>query len=169
MVECLLCKQNVAGSNPTTSTKQYQALFSIFDNRKLETKENYNSYTREEVSQGKAGGNTYIAKRIRAHDGCLGIGRRRRTRKTATSSGEPSTGFDPEVSEWGNPAGSDPRHRRMNEIVRRSYTQGSETSQYLKEKRSNDIARVVASESAGAQTGELAPRGCGTRTRHRRG
>ena len=44
------------------------------------------------------------AKRIRAHDGCLGIRRRRRTRKTATILGEPSTGFDPGVSEWGNPA-----------------------------------------------------------------
>ena len=109
------------------------------------------------------------AKRIRAHEGCLGIGRRRRTRKTATSSGEPSTGVDPEVSEWGNPAGVISRHPRMNGIVRGSYTWGSETSQYPQEKRSNDIARVAASESAGAQTGELAPRGCGTRTRYRNG
>ena len=53
------------------------------------------------------------AKRIRAHDGCLGIGRRRRTRKTATSFGEPSTGFDPEVSEWGNPAGVKSRRGRL--------------------------------------------------------
>ena len=45
----------------------------------------------------------FLAKRIRAHDGCLGIRRLRRTRKTATSPGEPSTGFDPGVSEWGNP------------------------------------------------------------------
>ena len=49
MVECLLCKQNVAGSNPTTSTNQangIKRLFSIFENRELEIKENYNSYTR---------------------------------------------------------------------------------------------------------------------------
>ena len=58
--------------------------------------------------------NEFLAKRIRAHDGCLGIGRRRRTRKTATILGEPSTGFDPGVSEWDNPAGATPRHRRMN-------------------------------------------------------
>ena len=46
-------------------------------------------------------------------------------------------------------------------IVHGSHTRGSETSQYPQEKRSNDIARVAASESAGAQTGERAPRGCG--------
>ena len=45
-----------------------------------------------------------LAKRIRAHDGCLGIRRRRRTRKTAISFGELSTSFDPEMSEWGNPS-----------------------------------------------------------------
>ena len=48
-------------------------------------------------------------------------------------------------------------------------SRGSETSQYPKEKRSNDIAQVAASESAGAQTGKLASRGCGTRTRYRKG
>ena len=46
----------------------------------------------------------FLAKRIRAHDGCLGIRRLRRTRKTAIILGEPSTGFDPGVSEWGNPS-----------------------------------------------------------------
>ena len=51
-------------------------------------------------------------------------------------------------------------------IVRRSHTRGSETSQYPQEKRSTDIARVVASESAGAQTGTHASRGCGTGTWH---
>ena len=118
-------------------------------------------------ANGRAAANS--AKRIRAHDGCLGIRRLRRTRKTATSSGEPSTGFDPEVSEWGNPAALTGGHRWMNQIVRRSDTRGSETSQYPQEKRSNDIARVAASESAGAQTGRLAVRGCGTRTRYRKG
>ena len=44
MVECLLCKQNVAGSNPTTSTSMYLKHFLIFENWKLEIKENYNSY-----------------------------------------------------------------------------------------------------------------------------
>ena len=50
-----------------------------------------------------------------------------------------------------------------------SYTRGSETSQYPQEEKTNEIARVVASESAGAQTGKLAFRGCGTGTRYRNG
>ena len=49
-------------------------------------------------------------------------------------------------------------------IVRRGDTQGSETSQYLKEKKANAIAQVVASERAAGQTGVLALRGCGTGT-----
>ena len=41
-------------------------------------------------------------------------------------------------------------------------TQGSETSQYLKEKKSTEIPQVVASERGIAQTVEFTPRGCGT-------
>ena len=66
----------------------------------------------------------------------------------------------------GRPRG---RSSRDEYIVPRSYTRGSETSQYPEEKRSNEIARVVASESAGAQTGKLASRGRGTGTRRRDG
>ena len=43
LVECLLCKQNVAGSNPTTSTSVVSGIFLIFENREMEIKENYNS------------------------------------------------------------------------------------------------------------------------------
>ena len=57
----------------------------IFENRELEIKENYNSYTRSGgerspskrerfLKAGTAGRRS--AKRIRAHDGCLGIRRR---------------------------------------------------------------------------------------------
>ena len=106
--------------------------------RELHERGSERSAGREAAREGSDRANS--AKRIRAHDGCLGIGRRRRTRKTATSFGEPSTGFDPEVSEWGNPAGVKSRHRRMNQIVRWSHTRGSETSQYPQEKRSTDIA-----------------------------
>ena len=56
----------------------------------------------------------YLAKRIRARDGCLGIMRRRRTRKAAISRGEPSTGIDPRISEWGNPTPTIGRYLRMN-------------------------------------------------------
>ena len=56
----------------------------------------------------------FLAKRIRARDGCLGIMRRRRTRQAAIGRGEPSEGFDPRISEWGNPPSSDGRRRGMN-------------------------------------------------------
>ena len=46
------------------------------------------------------------AKLRRAYGGCLGSQRRRRTWTAAKSSGEPLTGFDPEISEWGNPGPS---------------------------------------------------------------
>ena len=39
----------------------------------------------------------------RAHGGCLGNERRRRTWTAAKSCGKPLTGRDPQISEWGNP------------------------------------------------------------------
>ena len=54
---------------------------------------------------------------IRAYGGCLGAKSRRRTRSTAKSFGEPQAGFDPEISEWGNPAGAISRHPMVNKIV----------------------------------------------------
>ena len=39
----------------------------------------------------------------RAFGGCLGSKRRGRTRYPAISLGEPGMGFDPRISEWGNP------------------------------------------------------------------
>ena len=55
-----------------------------------------------------------MVKLLRADGGCLGIGRRRRTWKAAISFGEPLTGFDPEISEWGNPAGVIPGYHTLN-------------------------------------------------------
>ena len=95
----------------------------IFENWELEIKENYNSYTRSGRGRPRPRRERFLrariqkwnsAKRIRAHDGCLGIRRRRRTRKTATILGEPSTGLDPGVSEWGNPAALIGGKRRAN-------------------------------------------------------
>ena len=40
----------------------------------------------------------------RAHGGCLGSRRRRRTRQAAKSRGEARTACDPRMPEWGNPA-----------------------------------------------------------------
>ena len=51
-----------------------------------------------------------MVKLLRADGGCLGTRRRRRTWKAAISFGELLTGFDPEISEWGNPAEFKLRH-----------------------------------------------------------
>ena len=50
----------------------------------------------------------------RAQGGCLGTKSRRRTWPAAKSHGEPQAGFDPWISEWGNPAEVMLRHRKMN-------------------------------------------------------
>ena len=44
-----------------------------------------------------------MVKLQRAHGGCLGDERRRRTWTAAKSSGKPLAGRDPEISEWDNP------------------------------------------------------------------
>ena len=81
----------------------------------------------------------------RAHGGCLGDQRRRRTWTAAKSSGEPLTGFDPEISEWGNPRRDYlPAHGKY--IAMRPPSQGTETSKYLDESKSNETPLVVASE-----------------------
>jgi hypothetical protein len=81
----------------------------------------------------------------RAHGGCLGDQRRRRTWTAAKSSGEPLTGCDPEVSEWGNPS-RDYLPARDEYIVTRQPSQGTETSKYLDEKKAKATPLVVASE-----------------------
>src|ERR1041384_8861824 len=63
----------------------------------------------------------------RAHGGCLGDQRRRRTWIAAKSSGEPLTGCDPEISEWGNPS-RDYLPARGEYITSRQPSQGTETS-----------------------------------------
>ena len=64
-------------------------------------------------------------------------------------------GYDPEISEWGNPAGVMPSHSRLNQIGRAEGTRGSETSKYPEEKKENSITLVVASETVRGQTGRL--------------
>ena len=70
------------------------------------------------TERGALGGNVKgeKVKILRAYGGCLGGKRRRRTRSTAKSFGEPQAGFDPEISEWGNPAGVISRHHILNQI-----------------------------------------------------
>ena len=81
----------------------------------------------------------------RAHGGCLGDQRRRRTWTAAKSSGEPLTGFDPEISEWGNPR-RDYLPARSEFIATRQPSQGTETSKYLDERKAKATPLVVASE-----------------------
>ena len=47
-------------------------------------------------------------KRGRAQGGCLGARSRRKTRQAAKSCGEEQMSGDPQVSEWGDPAGETP-------------------------------------------------------------
>ena len=104
-------------------------------------------------------------KRIRAHDGCLGAIRRRRTQRAAKSRGDRQRELI-----RGYPNGETPQSRplrpRSEHIGTRGDTRGSETSQYPEEKTSIEIPRVVASESGAGQTGKLAFRGCGSATWH---
>ena len=85
----------------------------------------------------------------RAHGGCLGDQRRRRTWTAAKSSGEPLTGCDPEISEWGNPR-RDYLPARGEYIATRQPSQGTETSKYLDEKKARATPLVVASERGSA-------------------
>src|SRR5688572_33012245 len=85
----------------------------------------------------------------RAHGGCLGDQRRRRTWTAAKSSGEPLTGFDPEISEWGNPSRDYlPAHGEY--IAMRQPSQGTETSKYLDERKAKATPSVAASEGGRA-------------------
>ena len=75
------------------------------------------------------------------------------------SSGSRQTGYDPGVSEWGNPAGVMSSHLLTEFIGLEKRTQGSETSQYLQEEKSTEIPLVAASEEGRAQTVRIRP--CG--------
>ena len=54
---------------------------------------------------------------------------------------------NPQISEWGNPAGWRPV------IPQGKQTHRTETSKYVEENKSNEIPKVVASEMGTAQTG----------------
>jgi hypothetical protein len=96
--------------------------------------------------EGRKSAKGLMVKLLRAHGGCLGIRRRRRAWLAAKSFGEPQAGVDPEIPEWGNPARVIPGYPRDEYIVFGRRTRGTETSQYLQEKKSKEIPLVVASE-----------------------
>ena len=68
------------------------------------------------------------------------------------ASGSRQAGFDPEVSEWGNPAGVMSSYLLAEHIGLEKSTRGSEPSQYPEEKKATAIPLVAASESGPAQT-----------------
>ena len=72
---------------------------------------------------------------FRAHGGCLGAGGRRRAREAAIVPGEPHSGFDPGVPEWGNPPDEGPAPAAEH-IGREEATGGTETSKYPEERKS---------------------------------
>ena len=85
------------------------------------------------------GGPIGVVKLLRARGGCLGV-IRIRAWKAAISPGEL------------------PNERRARNTRE---TQGTETSQYLEEKKSTETPSVAASERGSAQTGRDTVRGCG--------
>ena len=85
------------------------------------------------------------AKLLRAHGGCLGGRRRRRTWTAAISFGEPLAGFDPKISEWGNPR-RDYLPARGESIATMQLTRETETSKYPEEEKATAIPSVAASE-----------------------
>ena len=62
------------------------------------------------------------------------------------ASGSRLTGFEPEISEWGNPAGVMSSHPFAEYIGKGKQTRGTETSKYPEEKKSKEIPSVAASE-----------------------
>ena len=82
---------------------------------------------------------------------------RRRTRLPAKSPDELEISVDSGMSEWGNPPAVNSGYPRM-----RKGTQGTETSQYLEEKKEKSILSVAASEHGRAQTAGFIQRGCRT-------
>ena len=84
----------------------------------------------------------------RAHGGCLGIGSRRRARQAAISPRGGANGLRSGDSRMGEPARGHALAPPPEYIGRREATGGTETSKYPEEEKSNEIARVAASESA---------------------
>jgi hypothetical protein len=89
----------------------------------------------------------------RASGGCLGVERRRRTWHAAKSPGEPRAGFDPGISEWGNPPQRWGTVTSIHSVAGR--TRGTETSQYPEERTSTETPSVAASERGPGQWPEV--------------
>ena len=94
--------RRVMRSSPSESKGIFSSLVAVL--------KEVNSGVSSEFERGGSGSPRGGVERSRARGGCLGAEGRRRTRGTAKSRGEPSTGVDPRVSEWGNPPRVMPGH-----------------------------------------------------------
>ena len=101
----------------------------------------------------------FMIKLLRAADGCLGIDRRRRTRKPAIIFGELERSIDPEDSEWGNPMGVIFHYFLPNSQVKKA--RPAEVTHLSKQRKINleEIPIVAASEVGRAQTEGLVSSG----------
>ncbi len=96
-----------------------------------------------------------MVKLLRAHGGCLGRDRRRRTWQAAISFGEPHTGVFNRRSPNGATLPGKPWKHPAEFIGGSERTEGSEPSQYLEEEKETSIPKVVASEIGIAQTRDI--------------
>ena len=110
-------------------------------------------FSREHLNDRRPEGPS-VPKVSRAHGGCLGAGSRRRARQAAIVPGEPHTGFDPGVPEWGNPAGEGLLPTQW------EATGGTETSKYPEERKSNRDP-PSSGERTGASPNRGARKACG--------
>ena len=102
-------------------------------------------------------------KLLRAYGGYLGSKRRWRTFvRERYASGSAQARFEPEISEWGNPANRNISDPQMSKVVCEEWTWGTETSKYPEEEKSKEISLVAASEREIGQTSERAHWGCRT-------
>ena len=113
-----LCKPEVVGSRPISSTgpkdldKRLEGPPRSLTTEERESVQMLATHASREVRTSNFAGEKKFdaclrdtVKLERAHGGCPGDERRRRTWTAAKSSREPLTGCDLEVSEWDNPAG----------------------------------------------------------------
>ncbi len=108
--------------------------------------------SREASSLASRGTKVLVVKLVRAFGGCLGTKRRRRTWQNC----EKPRGAVSRRRSVGLRIGKPPWLKTMEppaeSIGRRRRTRGTETSQYLQERKSNETPLVVASERGPAQT-----------------
>ena len=85
----------------------------------------------------------------------LALGAEEGRGKLRKAAGSCKQALDPQISEWGNPAGVMCSYPYSEYIVYRKGTRGTETSKYPEEEKEKSIPKVAASERGRAQTDSL--------------